>query len=291
MRAVSVSAPVRAIFANVRALRGARQPRPLPASSSASAPAAHAQHKEDPTNTEDHHFDFTAENMKVVEAVLLKYPDNFKRSAVIPLLDLAQRQCGNFLPLAAMRRVAALLEMRESDVFEVATFYTMFNRERVGRFFIQLCGTTPCMVCGSEDIKAALEGALGVKTGGTTADGRFTLVEVECLGACANAPMIQINDDFYVRASDGWPAFPPPSHARALFSSLFSSRSLAGVSDAGHGGGGGGGVQAGRAAAAHQVGLAADERPAVVRGADGQDELGDGPRPGAVLPRAAGEAL
>jgi len=83
------------------------------------------------------------------------------------------------------------------QVYEVATFYTMFNRKRVGKFFIQLCGTTPCMVNGSEEIKAAIEGELNIHSGQTTTDGLFTLLEVECLGACVNAPMVQINDDFY----------------------------------------------------------------------------------------------
>lgn len=132
-----------------------------------------------------------------MERYLAKYPDNYKKSAVIPLLDLAQRQCGNFLPLAAMQKVARLLEISDVEVYEVATFYTMFNRERVGKYFIQLCGTTPCMVCGSEEIKKTIEDNLGIKEGETTPDGLFTLKEVECLGACVNAPMIQLNDDYY----------------------------------------------------------------------------------------------
>lgn len=191
------------------------------------------QHRhDDPTNTEDHHFDFTPENYEIVRTILAKYPDNYKRSAIIPLLDLAQRQCGNFLPVAAMAKVARIVGVRDAEVMEVATFYTMFNRERVGKYFIQLCGTTPCMVNGSEDIKKAIESELGIKCGRTwlkgfcylklpslacclisldtkydccttpgtaetTEDGLFTLIEVECLGACANAPMVQINDDFY----------------------------------------------------------------------------------------------
>lgn len=146
----------------------------------------------DVTNTEDHAFDFTDANYKVVERILSKYPSNYRRSAVMPLLDLAQRQCGNFLPLAAMQKIARLLGMADIEVYEVATFYTMFNRKRVGKYFIQLCGTTPCMVCGSEEIKHTIEKHLGIKTGHTTADGLFTLIEVECLGACVNAPMVQV---------------------------------------------------------------------------------------------------
>jgi len=126
-----------------------------------------------------------------------KYPGNYKQAAIIPLLDLAQRQHGGWLPLAAMDRVAKLVEVKPMQVYEVATFYTMFNRTKVGKYFIQLCGTTPCMVCGSEAIKAAIEDHLGIKEGATTPDGLFTLREVECLGSCANAPMIQLNDDYY----------------------------------------------------------------------------------------------
>lgn len=155
------------------------------------------QHRKDETNTPEHHFDFTSENQEIVETILGKYPDNYKGSAIMPLLDLAQRQCGNFLPVAAMKKVARICGASDASVFEVATFYTMYNRERVGKYFIQLCGTTPCMVCGSEEIKQAIESHLGIKTGQTTQDGMFTLIEVECLGACVNAPMIQINDDFY----------------------------------------------------------------------------------------------
>ena len=136
--------------------------------------------------------------------VLSKYPKNYAQSAIMPLLDLAQRQCGNFLPVSAMDKVAQVCGVPPVAVYEVASFYTMFNRERVGKYFIQLCGTTPCMVNGAEEIKATICAHLGIEDGGTTADGLFTLKEVECLGACANAPMVQINDDFYVRA--------PPTH-------------------------------------------------------------------------------
>ena len=131
--------------------------------------------------------------------ILSKYPSNYAQSGIIPLLDLAQRQCGNFLPVSAMDKVAAVCGVPPVRVYEVASFYTMFNRERVGKYFIQLCGTTPCMVNGAEEIKATICSHLHIEDGETTADGLFTLKEVECLGACANAPMVQINDDFYVR--------------------------------------------------------------------------------------------
>jgi NADH dehydrogenase (ubiquinone) flavoprotein 2 len=129
--------------------------------------------------------------------VLGRYPKNYKAAAIIPLLDLAQRQAGGWLPLAAMDKVAKVVGVAPIKVYEVATFYTMFNREKVGKYFIQLCGTTPCMICGSEDIKKTIENHLHMKEGETTKDGMFTLREVECLGACANAPMVQMNDDYY----------------------------------------------------------------------------------------------
>lgn len=126
-----------------------------------------------------------------------RYPDNYKQAGIIPLLDLAQRQAGGYLPLAAMNKVAKIVGVAPIRVYEVATFYTMFNREKVGKYFIQLCGTTPCMICGSEEIKKTIEKHLGIKEGETTKDGLFTLREVECLGSCANAPMVQLNDDYY----------------------------------------------------------------------------------------------
>lgn len=126
-----------------------------------------------------------------------RYPDNYKQAGIIPLLDLAQRQAGGWLPLAAMNKVAKIVGVAPIRVYEVATFYTMFNREKVGKYFIQLCGTTPCMICGSEEIKQTIEKHLGIKEGETTKDGLFTLREVECLGSCANAPMVQLNDDYY----------------------------------------------------------------------------------------------
>lgn len=102
-----------------------------------------------------------------MHAILDRYPENYKASAIIPLLDLAQRQHGGWLPLAAMNKVARIVDQKPIAVYEVATFYTMFNREKVGKYFIQLCGTTPCMICGSEEIKQTIEKHLGIKEGGT----------------------------------------------------------------------------------------------------------------------------
>ena len=121
----------------------------------------------------------------------------YKQAGIIPLLDLAQRQNGGFLPVAAMDKVAVIVGVAPMRVYEVATFYTMFNREKRGKYFIQLCGTTPCMICGSQDIKNTIMEHCNIKDGQTSEDGLFTLLEVECLGACANAPMVQINDDYY----------------------------------------------------------------------------------------------
>ena len=142
-------------------------------------------------------FAFTPENLKQAEAIIAKYPSGFQQSAVLPLLDLAQRQSGNWLPRAAMDYVAGLLKMPPIRVYEVATFYSMFNLAPVGKHFIQLCRTTPCWLRGSDDIEKACRDKLGIGPGESTADGLFTVREVECLGACVNAPVVQINDDFY----------------------------------------------------------------------------------------------
>jgi NADH-quinone oxidoreductase subunit E len=142
-------------------------------------------------------FDFTDDNLERAKAHIAKYPAGRQASAVLPLLDLAQRQHGGWLPRAAMDRVAKLLEMAPIRVYEVATFYTMFNLRPVGRFLLQACTTTPCWLRGSEQVVSACERKLGIGVGGTTSDGLFTLVEVECLGACVNAPVLQVNDDFY----------------------------------------------------------------------------------------------
>lgn len=154
------------------------------------------QHKETPENNDSVPFEFTDENYKEIDKILKRYPPNYKRSAIIPVLTIAQKQNDNFLSLSAMRKVAKILEVPEMDIFEVASFYTMFNRERVGKIHLQVCGTTPCLLCGADKIIQALEKHLGIKNGETTPDGWFTIQEVECLGACANAPMIQVNGEW-----------------------------------------------------------------------------------------------
>jgi len=147
---------------------------------------------------------FTWDKAHAPEAqrALAKYPEGRKMSAVIPLLDLAQRQVGaetgtqGWLPIPVIEFVAAECGMPPMRAMEVASFYTMFNLVSVGKYHVQLCGTTPCMLRGSDDVLRACE-KRGLKKGYTTKDGLFTLTEVECLGACANAPMVQINDDNY----------------------------------------------------------------------------------------------
>ena len=147
-------------------------------------------------------FRWTDENARKASEIIARYPEGRQMSASIPLLDLAQRQVGvetntqGWLPLPVMEFVARELEMAPIHVLEVATFYTMFNLEPVGRFHVQVCGTTPCMLRGSDDVFRACE-LRGLRKGRTSEDGLFTLSEVECLGACANAPMVQINDDNY----------------------------------------------------------------------------------------------
>ena len=147
-------------------------------------------------------FAWTKENAAKAAVVVGRYPPGRQHSAIIPLLDLAQRQVGaetntqGWLPIPVIEFVAAELDMPFIRAYEVATFYTMFNLAPVGRFHVQVCGTTPCMLRGSDDVLAACYGK-GLKKGHTTEDGLFTLTEVECLGACANAPMVQINDDNY----------------------------------------------------------------------------------------------
>jgi len=142
-------------------------------------------------------FEFNAEMRARAEQIIARYPEGRQASAVMPLLDLAQRQSGGWLPRAAMDHVAKVLDMANIRVYEVATFYTMYNLEPVGEHVVQVCTTTPCALCGSAAVLDAVREELGVGPGETTEDGKFTFLEVECLGACVNAPMIQVGDDYY----------------------------------------------------------------------------------------------
>ncbi|MCC7305606.1 MAG: NADH-quinone oxidoreductase subunit NuoE [Alphaproteobacteria bacterium] len=153
-------------------------------------------------------FEFSKANQKKVKDIIALYPKGKQKSAVMPLLDLAQRQVGEegakvsppyggWIPRAAMDTIAETLGMDPIRVYEVATFYSMYNLAPVGKNLVQICTTTPCWLCGSDKIVKACEDHLKIGMNETTKDGEFTIMEVECLGACVNAPVVQINDDFY----------------------------------------------------------------------------------------------
>jgi NADH-quinone oxidoreductase subunit E len=141
-------------------------------------------------------FEFSPENLTWAKQQLARYPEGRQWAAVIPLLWRAQEQHGGWLPEPAIRYVADFLEMPYIRVYEIATFYTMFNLSPVGKYLVQLCGTTPCMLRGAEDLKAICLKMIGPEKT-VTPDGLLSWVEVECLGACVNAPMVQINYDYF----------------------------------------------------------------------------------------------
>jgi len=141
-------------------------------------------------------FAFTAENLAWAKGQLAKYPEGRQASAVIPVLWRAQEQAGGWVPEAAIRYVADFLGLAHIRVLEVATFYTMFNLAPVGRYHVQLCGTTPCVLRGAEDLKHVCHERIGEQSH-VTADGTFSWIEVECLGGCVNAPVVQIGSDYY----------------------------------------------------------------------------------------------
>ncbi len=147
-------------------------------------------------------FDFTPENRTWVDRQIKKYPPGRQASAVMALLRRAQVQHDGWLPKPAIEKVAAILGMPYIRVLEVATFYSMYNLSPVGKFFIQFCGTTPCVLRGADGIKAVLESKVG-PAGHVSDDGKFSWLEVECLGACCNAPMVQINEDYYEDLTPG----------------------------------------------------------------------------------------
>ena len=142
-------------------------------------------------------FRWNEDNLRKIDKIINKYPKNRKQSAVIPLLDLAQRQNKGWLSQKAIEEVAITLEMPFIRVMEIATFYSMFNIEPIGKNFIQICRTTPCWLRGSNKLTEIAKKNLKCDLGSTTKDDLFTLVEVECLGACCNAPVVQINDNYY----------------------------------------------------------------------------------------------
>src|SRR5918998_4145923 len=149
-----------------------------------------------PEELQPESFAFSPENEAFADQQIAKYPPGREASAIIAVLGKAQDQAGGWLPRKAIETVAAKLNMAPIRVMEVATFYTMFNLEPVGKHLIQFCGTTPCMLRGAGDIRKALDRRVGDE-GHVSADGMFSWLEVECLGACSNAPMVQINDDYY----------------------------------------------------------------------------------------------
>lgn len=155
-------------------------------------------HRDTPENNQNTPFELTPENKKRAEAILRNYPKGFEASGIIPILDLCQRQHG-WLPISAMNYVADYLKVSRMRIYEVATFYTMFKRSPVGKYHIQVCTTTPCMLggCGCSPILETIKNKLGIGVGDTTKDKMFTLGEVECLGACVNAPVVMVNDDYY----------------------------------------------------------------------------------------------
>jgi NADH-quinone oxidoreductase subunit E len=146
--------------------------------------------------TENVSFEFSPQNLEKIGEIIAKYPQGKQASAVLPLLDLAQRQNGGWLSRSAIESVGKILAMAPIRVYEVASFYTMFNLNPVGKYLIQVCGTTPCWLRGAGDIMEFCKKRLNLEVGQTTKDLQFTLMEVECLGACVNAPVIQINDDY-----------------------------------------------------------------------------------------------
>ena len=143
------------------------------------------------------HFKFTDENFKAAEKAILNYPKGKQKSAVMALLYIAQRQNNNWIPLAAMKYIAKILEMPYIKVYEVATFYSMYNLAPVGKYFFQVCTTTPCMIKDAYKLVDVCKNKISENESEISSDGSCSWMEVECLGACVNAPMVQINEDYY----------------------------------------------------------------------------------------------
>ena len=140
--------------------------------------------------------EFSAEKLAKVNEIIARYPEGKQKSALLPVLHLAQQEFGGWLSVETMDYVASLLKLEPIEVYEVATFYSMYNLKPVGKYMFEVCQTGPCMLRGSDDIIKYIEDKLGIKPGETTADGMFTLKTVECLGACGYAPMMQLGKDF-----------------------------------------------------------------------------------------------
>ena len=142
-------------------------------------------------------FKFSDENLKQAELILKKYPKKNKKSAVMPFLYLAQKQNKNWIPLAAMKYIANYLSMPYISVYEVATFYSMYNLSPVGKYFVQVCTTTPCLLRGADKIVKICKEKISINENEISKNGNCSWMEVECLGACVSAPMVQINDNYY----------------------------------------------------------------------------------------------
>ena len=140
---------------------------------------------------------FSEATMQKVQSIISHYPEGRQKSALLPLLHIAQEEFGGWLSVDTMDYIASLLHIQPIEVYEVATFYTQYYLDNVGKYVIEVCQTGPCAICGGEDIATYLENKLHIKNGETTSDGLFTLKTVECLGACGYAPVMQINTEFY----------------------------------------------------------------------------------------------
>ena len=149
-------------------------------------------HSEQPKN-----FEFNVQFKSIAEEILKKYPKKNKKSAVMPFLYLAQKQNDNWIPLAAIKYISKYLSMPYISVYEVATFYSMFNLSPVGKYFVQVCTTTPCLIRGADKIVKVCKQKISEKENQISKNGECSWTEVECLGACVNAPMMQINNDYY----------------------------------------------------------------------------------------------
>ena len=148
-------------------------------------------------SNQDSLFSFSKDAEKKIKIIFSKYPKNRKASAVMPLLDIAQRESGGWLSIPAIEAVSDRVGLAKMRVLEIASFYTMYNLKPVGKWHLQICNTTPCWLCGSDNVLKAITDTLKIKIGETSKNGDFTLTTVECLGACVNAPILQVNDDYY----------------------------------------------------------------------------------------------
>jgi len=150
-----------------------------------------------PSKEQPERFEFNSKSLEAAKAIISKYPDDKQQSAVMALLYIAQKQNDNWIPLAAMKYIAKFLDMPYIKVYEVATFYTMYNLAPVGKYFVQVCTTTPCMIRGAYKLVEACKEKISKKENQLSDNNSCSWMEVECLGACVNAPMMQINDDYY----------------------------------------------------------------------------------------------